>query len=94
MAALRGLLFVASGRLLPLAAAHECPEQVAVPSSCPSGAGSPVKRIGRDRFIRNVLIAAGNSNEPNLRLAVQALLNDPSTIVSEAAHWAMEELSA
>ena len=56
--------------------------------------GSPVKRIGRDRFIRNVLIAAGNSGDANLRLAVQALLNDPSAIVSETAHWALEELSA
>jgi epoxyqueuosine reductase len=56
--------------------------------------GSPVKRIGRDRFIRNVLIAAGNSNDPNLRFAVQALRNDPSAIVSEAADWAMKELSA
>ena len=56
--------------------------------------GSPVKRIGRDRFIRNVLIAAGNSGDANLRFAVRALLNDPSTIVSETAHWAMEELSA
>ena len=56
--------------------------------------GSPVKRIGRDRFIRNVLIAAGNSGDANLRLAVQALLNDPSAIVSETAHWALEELSS
>jgi epoxyqueuosine reductase len=56
--------------------------------------GSPVKRIGRDRFIRNVLIAAGNSNDQNLRFDVQALLNDPSSIVSQAAHWALEELSA
>ena len=55
--------------------------------------GSPVKRIGRDRFIRNVLIAAGNSNDPNLLFAVRALLNDPSAIVSETAHWAMQELS-
>jgi epoxyqueuosine reductase len=56
--------------------------------------GSPVKRIGRDRFIRNVLIAAGNSNDQNLRISVHVLLNDPSTIVKEAAHWALEELSA
>jgi epoxyqueuosine reductase len=56
--------------------------------------GSPVKRIGRDRFIRNVLIAAGNSNDPDLRFAVQALLNDPSAVVSETAQWALEELSA
>jgi epoxyqueuosine reductase len=56
--------------------------------------GSPVKRIGRDRFIRNVLIAAGNSNDPSLRFAVQSLLNDPSAVVSETAQWALEELSA
>jgi epoxyqueuosine reductase len=56
--------------------------------------GSPVKRIGRDRFIRNVLIAAGNSGDPNLRIAVRVLLDDPSVIVSETAHWAMRELSA
>jgi epoxyqueuosine reductase len=56
--------------------------------------GSPVKRIGRDRFIRNVLIAAGNSNDPNLQIAVGALLNDPSAVVREAAHWALGELSA
>ena len=55
--------------------------------------GSPVKRIGRDRFIRNCLIAAGNSGDINLRLAVRALLNDPSAIVSETAYWALEELS-
>ncbi len=56
--------------------------------------GSPVKRIGRDRFIRNCLIAAGNSGDANLRFAVRALLNDPSAIVSESALWALEELSA
>jgi len=56
--------------------------------------GSPVKRIGRDRFIRNCLIAAGNSGNANLRFAVRALLNDPSAIVSESALWALEELSA
>ena len=55
---------------------------------------SPVKRIGRERFIRNCLIAAGNSGDIHLRLAVRALLNDPSAIVSETAHWALEELSA
>ena len=56
--------------------------------------GSPVKRIGRDRFIRNCLIAAGNSGDANLRFAVRALLNDPSAIVSESALWALGELSA
>jgi epoxyqueuosine reductase len=56
--------------------------------------GSPVKRIGRDRFIRNVLIAAGNSGDADLRFSVRALVDDPSAVVAEAAQWALEELSA
>jgi len=56
--------------------------------------GSPIKRIGRERFIRNCLIAAGNSGDVNLRNSVSGLLNDPSPVVAEAAHWAMQELSA
>lgn len=54
--------------------------------------GSPIKRIGRNRFIRNVLIAIGNSNEPALRPCVEALLVDPDPIVAEAAAWAAEQL--
>lgn len=54
--------------------------------------GSPVKRIGRDRFIRNVLIAAGNSGETGLVPACRALLADPSPLVRGAAVWALSQL--
>ncbi|WP_374330983.1 tRNA epoxyqueuosine(34) reductase QueG [Aestuariivirga sp.] len=53
---------------------------------------SPVKRIGRDRFIRNVLIAAGNSGEPKLVPQVAALLEDPAGIVRAMAVWALSRL--
>ncbi len=51
-------------------------------------AGSPVKRIGRDRFVRNVLVAIGNSGEPALRGTAQALAEDADPVVAEAARWA------
>jgi epoxyqueuosine reductase len=54
--------------------------------------GSPVKRIGRDRFIRNVLIAAGNSGEAALTPIVQGLLGDASPLVRGAAIWALSRL--
>ncbi len=54
--------------------------------------GSPVKRIGRDRFIRNCLIAAGNSGDISLATQVQNLTGDPSPIVAEMAQWALAEL--
>ena len=54
--------------------------------------GSPVKRIGRDRFIRNVAIAAGNSGDPGLAPRLAALIDDPSDIVRDAADWALTEL--
>ncbi|MGD1887963.1 MAG: tRNA epoxyqueuosine(34) reductase QueG [Cohaesibacteraceae bacterium] len=56
--------------------------------------GSPIKRLGRNRFIRNCLIAAGNSDDPSLIGQVEPLLEDPSPLVSEAAEWAMGELTA
>lgn len=55
--------------------------------------GSPVKRIGRDRFIRNCLIAAGNSRTPELRPMVQSLCGDDNGVVRDAADWAMRELA-
>ena len=55
-------------------------------------AGSPIKRIGRDRFVRNVLIAIGNSRDPTLRDAAQALTGDPDPVVAEAAAWAISRL--
>jgi epoxyqueuosine reductase len=54
--------------------------------------GSPVKRTGRNRFIRNVLIAAGNSDDPSMVTAVIALLEDPDPLVRGAAVWALSEL--
>jgi len=54
---------------------------------------SPVKRIGRDRFVRNVLYAIGNSGDPALRFSAEALLSDPSDVVRNAAAWAVERLS-
>ena len=54
--------------------------------------GSPIKRTGRDRFVRNVLIAAGNSGDPGLVAPVSALLDDPSPVVKGAAIWALGQL--
>ena len=56
--------------------------------------GSPIKRIGRDRFVRNCLYAAGNSGDAALLPQVQLLANDPDPVVAEAATWALAELSA
>ena len=56
--------------------------------------GSPVKRIGRDRFVRNCLIAAGNSGDAGLAAQVDALRSDPDPVVAEAAQWASARLSA
>ncbi|MCV9908138.1 tRNA epoxyqueuosine(34) reductase QueG [Brucella sp. HL-2] len=55
--------------------------------------GSPVKRIGRDRFLRNVLIAAGNSQDPSLLAQVENLLGDTSPVVRGAAVWAFRQLA-
>ncbi len=56
--------------------------------------GSPIKRIGRDRFVRNCLIAAGNSGDVSLLAQVSALRHDPDPVVAEAAAWAGERLTA
>jgi epoxyqueuosine reductase len=55
--------------------------------------GSPVKRIGRDRFIRNVLIAAGNSGRSELAQPVAELMTDASPIVRAMAIWALHRLN-
>ncbi len=54
--------------------------------------GSPVKRIGRDRFVRNVLYAIGNSGLPELAAAARPLRGDPDPVVAEAASWALSRL--
>lgn len=54
--------------------------------------GSPIKRIGRDRFIRNVLIAAGNSGDGTLVYVCERLAQDASPLVRGAAIWALSRL--
>lgn len=54
--------------------------------------GSPIKRIGRDRFIRNVLYAIGNSGDLSLSEAAISLLDDPDMAVADAASWALNQL--
>jgi epoxyqueuosine reductase len=53
---------------------------------------SPVKRIGRDRFIRNVLIAIGNSNDKGFAVEAERLADDDSALVRGAAAWALSQL--
>jgi epoxyqueuosine reductase len=53
---------------------------------------SPVKRTGRDRFIRNVLIAVGNSEDGRLAVEAERLLSDQSPLVRGAAVWALSQL--
>ena len=53
---------------------------------------SPVKRIGRDRFLRNVLTAIGNSNDQSLVPEARRLLGDESPLVRGAAVWALSRL--
>ncbi len=52
-----------------------------------------VKRVGRDRFVRNVLVAIGNSADPALRATAQAHAEEPNPVVAEAARWAAERLA-
>ena len=55
--------------------------------------GTPIKRTGRDRFLRNVLIAAGNSADASLAPLVEARLDDPSPLVRAMAVWALARLA-
>lgn len=55
--------------------------------------GSPIKRIGRDRMVRNVLYAIGNSGDSALAPAARANLHDPDPAVADAAAWALARLS-
>lgn len=56
-------------------------------------AGSPIKRIGRDRFLRNALIAVGNSGNADFLPAVEALCRDASPLVRASAAWALIQLA-
>jgi epoxyqueuosine reductase len=55
--------------------------------------GSPIKRTGRDRLVRNCLYAAGNSGSPALAGPVAALLDDPDPAIADAARWALDRLT-
>jgi epoxyqueuosine reductase len=55
--------------------------------------GTPIKRTGRDRFLRNVLIAAGNSGDASLAALVEARLEDSSPLVRAMAVWALARLA-
>jgi epoxyqueuosine reductase len=57
-------------------------------------AGGPIKRVGRARFVRNVLIAIGNSNDPRLAALVAERLDDDSALVRGAAVWALARLTS
>ena len=54
---------------------------------------SPIKRIGRDRFVRNVVIAIGNSGVPVLTPTAEHLARDVDPVVAEAGAWAVMRLS-
>jgi epoxyqueuosine reductase len=55
--------------------------------------GSPIKRIGRNRMVRNCLVAAGNSGDATLLPLVEGLRGDPDPVVAEAADWASAMLN-
>jgi len=57
-------------------------------------AGSPIKRIGRDQFIRNVLYAIGNSGRTELKASAQRHQSSPNPVVKEAALWAITRLDS
>jgi len=56
-------------------------------------AGSPIKRTGRDRFVRNVLIALGNSGDASALPVIERLLDDAAAVVRGAAVWALAQLA-
>jgi epoxyqueuosine reductase len=93
--------FAQTGRETKLAAREELREpklaelaRLDDAAFCSTFSKSPVKRIGRDRFIRNVLIAIGNSGEPALAKEAARLLDDESPLVRGAAVWALSQLLA
>ena len=56
--------------------------------------GSPIKRTKRDRFVRNVLIAIGNSGDRGLLKSARLLAGDPSALVADTARWAVQRLES
>ncbi len=90
--------FAAEAREIGYAARHHAPPLAELAALDDAAfrqrfAGSPIKRIGRDRMVRNVLYAIGNSGDPCLAPAAQALRTDPDPAVAEAAAWALTRLA-
>ncbi|MCW5646759.1 MAG: epoxyqueuosine reductase, partial [Sphingopyxis sp.] len=56
-------------------------------------AGSPIKRIGRGRMVRNAAIAAGNSGDLGFRPVLEQLTEDDTPMVADAARWALDQLT-
>ncbi|MFL6786564.1 MAG: epoxyqueuosine reductase, partial [Sphingomicrobium sp.] len=52
----------------------------------------PIKRIGRNRMVRNCLVAAGNSGDESLVASVTRHVDDPDPVIAEAARWALDQL--
>ena len=78
---------------------HRAPDLAALAGLDDAGfrarfAGSPIKRIGRDRMARNALYAIGNSGKARLRPVAQALCEDADAAVADAARWAVARLPA
>ena len=92
--------FAASARPVPPAAGRPCspaPELGDLLALDDPGfrkvfAGSPIKRIGRNRMVRNAAIAAGNSGRPELAARLRPLVSDADPVVAEAASWALDRL--
>jgi epoxyqueuosine reductase len=86
--------FAVAAQEIGYAALHDAPGLAELAGLDDAGfrarfSGSPIKRIGRDRMVRNVLYAIGNSGDPGLMASAEALLNDPDPTVAEAAAWAL-----
>ncbi len=86
--------FAATARELRYAGPHRAPPLAELAALDDAGfrarfSGSPIKRIGRDRFIRNVLYAIGNARNPALRDSAIRHLDDPDPAVADAARWAI-----
>jgi len=91
--------FAQAGRERLLAARAAAPELAALAALDDAGfrarfAGTPLKRTGRDRFLRNVLIAIGNSGDPTLAASAQERLGDASPLVRAMAVWALRRLAS
>ncbi len=90
--------FARAGREAKLAARGSPPELAELARLDDAGfrarfAGTPLKRTGRDRFVRNVLIAIGNSGEASLAPLAEERLGDPSPLVRAMAVWALTRLA-